>query len=70
MHRKHQLANSSYVLDMGRIGLQNLKRKLLIIKKGPVAQRLEQGTHNPLVGGSNPSGPTKKQFSFDPDKAI
>src|SRR5215472_870069 len=25
---------------------------------GPVAQRLEQGTHNPLVGGSNPSGPT------------
>ena len=24
---------------------------------GPVAQRLEQGTHNPLVGGSNPSGP-------------
>ena len=30
---------------------------------GPVAQRLEQGTHNPLVGGSNPSGPT----IFDPD---
>ncbi len=26
--------------------------------KGPVAQRLEQGTHNPLVLGSNPSGPT------------
>ena len=26
---------------------------------GPVAQWLEQGTHNPLVGGSNPSGPTK-----------
>ena len=25
---------------------------------GPVAQRLEQGTHNPLVVGSNPSGPT------------
>ena len=25
---------------------------------GPVAQRLEQGTHNPLVGGSNLSGPT------------
>ena len=25
---------------------------------GPVAQRLEQGTHNPLVGGSNPSRPT------------
>src|SRR5215472_16579137 len=28
---------------------------------GPVAQRLEQGTHNPLVGGSNPSGPTTPQ---------
>ncbi len=25
---------------------------------GPVAQRLEQRTHNPLVLGSNPSGPT------------
>ncbi len=27
-------------------------------KQGPVAQRLEQGTHNPLVAGSNPAGPT------------
>jgi len=25
---------------------------------GSIAQRLEQGTHNPLVEGSNPSGPT------------
>ncbi len=25
--------------------------------KGAVAQRLEQGTHNPLVVGSNPTGP-------------
>ena len=25
---------------------------------GPIAQRLEQGTHNPLVAGSNPAGPT------------
>jgi hypothetical protein len=25
--------------------------------RGPVAQRLEQGTHNPLVPGSNPGGP-------------
>ena len=25
---------------------------------GPLAQRLEQGTHNPLVVGSNPTGPT------------
>ena len=25
---------------------------------GPVAQRLAQETHNPLVAGSNPAGPT------------
>ena len=25
---------------------------------GPLAQRSEQRTHNPLVEGSNPSGPT------------
>jgi hypothetical protein len=29
---------------------------------GPVAQRLEQWTHNPLVQGSNPCGPTKIYF--------
>ena len=28
------------------------------ILTGPVAQRLEQGTHNPLVVGSSPTGPT------------
>ena len=28
------------------------------IGAGPIAQRLEQATHNRLVGGSNPSGPT------------
>jgi hypothetical protein len=27
--------------------------------KGPIAQRLEQQTHNLLVPGSNPGGPTK-----------
>ena len=27
---------------------------------GAVAQRLEQGTHNPLVAGSNPAGPIAK----------
>jgi hypothetical protein len=26
---------------------------------GPLAQRLEQRTHNPLVPGSNPGGPTR-----------
>ncbi len=33
---------------------------------GPVAQRLEQGTHNPLVLGSNPSGPTIFYFKYSP----
>ena len=28
---------------------------------GPIAQRLEQGTHNPLVKGSNPFGPSHLQ---------
>jgi hypothetical protein len=28
-----------------------------LVPNGPVAQRLEQGTHNPLVPGSNPGGP-------------
>ena len=31
---------------------------------GPVAQRLEQGTHNPLVRGSNPCGPTRFLQTF------
>src|SRR5258708_8573505 len=31
--------------------------------QGLVAQRLEQRTHNPLVPGSNPGGPTKT-FGF------
>ena len=30
---------------------------------GPLAQRLEQRTHNPLVVGSNPTGPTKSPLS-------
>ena len=32
---------------------------------GPVAQRLEQRTHNPLVPGSNPGGPTKPFNELD-----
>src|SRR6266496_263931 len=31
-------------------------------QSGPVAQRLEQGTHNPLVPGSNPGGPSPESF--------
>ena len=34
------------------------------IPSGPVAQRLEQGTHNPLVVGSNPTGPTTSKRCF------
>ena len=34
--------------------------KRLCSKQGPVAQGLEQGTHNPLVVGSKPTGPTIK----------
>ena len=30
---------------------------MLAVWVGSIAQRLEQGTHNPLVEGSNPSGP-------------
>ena len=29
-------------------------------RSGPLAQRSEQRTHNPLVEGSNPSGPTDR----------
>ncbi len=31
--------------------------RILGCVSGPLAQRLEQGTHNPLVAGSNPAGP-------------
>ena len=31
----------------------------------PVAQRLEQGTHNPLVLGSNPGGSTLFSMRYD-----
>jgi hypothetical protein len=36
----------------------------MFIRVGPVAQRLEQRTHNPLVLGSNPSGPTNLSAEF------
>ncbi len=37
----------------------HMRAQLPYILAGPVAQRLEQGTHNPLVGGTNPPGPPK-----------
>lgn len=36
----------------------NLKNKIHSSLSGPVAQRLEQSTHNALVAGSNPAGST------------
>jgi hypothetical protein len=39
------------------------KRKAVKIK-GLLAQRLEQGTHNPLVQGSNPWEPMAFEESF------
>ena len=37
--------------------LQDTESLINISHSGPVAQRLEQWTHNPLVRGSNPRGP-------------
>lgn len=37
----------------------NMRNKLRNVLSGPVAQRLEQSTHNALVAGSNPAGSTK-----------
>ena len=37
----------------------NMRNKIRNALFGPVAQWLEQGTHNHLVAGSNPAGPTK-----------
>jgi hypothetical protein len=36
-------------------------------RHGPIAQRLEQQTHNLLVPGSNPGGPTKIYFTMPID---
>src|ERR1035437_984910 len=35
------------------------------MEAGPVAQRLEQQTHNLLVPGSNPGGPTRRHQSWN-----
>ena len=43
------------------LALRSLIRITIIMPYlGPVAQWLEQGTHNPLVAGSSPAGPTVK----------
>ncbi len=41
-----------------RLGFTNPFQCSIFLMKGLVAQRLEQRTHNPLVPGSNPGGPT------------
>lgn len=38
---------------------KNMQNKIHASLNGPVAQRLEQSTHNALVAGSNPAGSTK-----------
>ena len=52
--------NSAHSLSMTRAELsrQNPFGGAIYLAHGPVAQRLEQGTHNPLVPGSNPGGPS------------
>ncbi len=37
---------------------------------GPVAQWSEQGTHNPPVVGSIPTGPTQSTRGYAPDRAF
>ena len=46
--------------DDGRVSQRNYTGSIIGVKypRGPIAQRLEQRTHNPLVAGSNPAGPT------------
>ena len=41
-----------------------------MVRGGPVAQRLEQQTHNLLVVGSNPTGPTTQSFIFPSMKIV
>ena len=48
--------------------LENLQTRANVLfsyVNGPVAQRLEQGTHNPLVPGSNPGGPSSLTSLLD-----
>jgi hypothetical protein len=42
----------------------SLENRLWLYNPGPIAQRLEQQTHNLLVPGSNPGGPTSSRNSW------
>ena len=50
--------------DNRRTSIGKIAASRCIKKVGPLAQRLEQRTHNPLVEGSNPSGPTNKTKGY------
>ncbi len=52
--RTRELLARVYHIAAGRAGPYTTHRR------GPIAQRLERGTHNPEVQGSNPCGPTRK----------
>ena len=52
---KHRRAYTSCALDVGRAQVRFLHLTPIFRL---IAQWLEQGAHNALVGGSNPSGPT------------
>ena len=43
---------------MRYVSRNSIQCRILAALVGPVAQRLEQRTHNPSVPGSNPGGPT------------
>ena len=44
--------------DLKSVDCKVVRVRVPLSAPGPVAQWLEQGTHNPLVAGSNPAGPT------------
>jgi hypothetical protein len=51
----NEVASDTEVMDQHLIHLQQYP-----FNSGPIAQRLVQKTHNLLVPGSNPGGPTKQ----------
>ncbi len=57
----NEAASDAEVMDQHLIHLQQYA-----FSSGPIAQRLVQKTHNLLVPGSNPGGPTKHGFQGIP----
>src|SRR5438309_9661400 len=52
--------NANEETQTSRLSIRPLANTLPTI--GPIAQRLEQATHNRLVVGSNPTGPTTIKY--------